>query len=266
MKVTILFTGLCLSLFDMHSTAQNYISVQAGKKIHSVNKTINTVTQIAAGQEMVMKSDLTINLDADVKRTSPDILLSLKVSRLQLKSEVLGNKTDFDSDNVEDREGQIGQILTTLIGKSFDVLLSTAGKLTNVQIPLDPAVEAAKSLFDDFDKFPRELFVAIPTRIKPGDTWVEDITIDEENKKKTDYTVVSVTNAIAILSFKGIELAKAKKSVEGMDAVVKGSSSFAGEVTVDVKLGIIKAKKVLIESRGTTEIMGHSLPFIPKKK
>ena len=264
MKVTILFTGLCLSFFNMHSKAQNHISVKVGKKIHAVNNSLSTITQTSMGQEMIAKSDVTIDIDVEVKQTIPDILLSLKISRLQLKTDVLGKKSDFDSDKSEDRNEQIGQVLAPVIGKSFDILLNTASELNKVASSSDQSTEAAKSLLQNFDKLPRELMLAMPATINKGDTWSEYNTTDEENKVRIDYNVVSLTNTMSTLLFKGIAISKANKIVQGMDALVTSSSNFVGELIVDIKSGIIKTKKSTIETKGTTEIIGHCLPFTIK--
>jgi hypothetical protein len=46
---------------------------------------------------------------------------------VQVKSEAMGNNTNFDSDKAEDKNGLIGQLLSFVTGKSFDLGMSTSG-------------------------------------------------------------------------------------------------------------------------------------------
>ena len=265
MKTTILFASVLLFLFSGSAKGQNSITVPVGKKVHSVNNSVSTITQSAMGQEIEIKADATVTMDAEIKQISPDILLSIKIGRVQLKSEAMGNTNDFDSDKAEDKNGQAGQLLSTVIGKSFDIGMSATGKLNKAVKSSDPATEAAKSMLGNFDELGGEILVPVPSSIKAGDVWVDDNTTDGDNKKKIEYTVVSASNGEATLSFKGTSLSKANKNVQGMDAVVTSSSSFNGELTVDVKSGAIKTKKTITEAKGTTEVMGQSIPFTTKQ-
>ena len=265
MKTTILFVGALLFFYSTSSKGQNSITVPVGKKIHSVNNSVSTITQSVMGQEIEIKSDATVTMDADIKQISPEILLNIKIGRIQIKSEAMGNNTDFDSDKAEDKNGQIGQLLSNVIGKSFDLGMSTSGKLSKANKSSDPATEAAKSMLGNFDELGAEMLVPVPGSIKTGDSWVDDNTTDADNKKKTEYTVLSANNTEATISFKGSSTAKANKTFQGMEAVVTNSASFSGELTLDVKSGIIKTKKTIIEAKGTTEVMGQSIPFTTKQ-
>ena len=265
MKLTILFAGALLFFYSTQSKGQNSITVPVGKKMHSVNNSVSTITQSVMGQDIEIKADATVTMDAVIKQISPDILLSINIGRVQVKSEAMGNNTNFDSDKAEDKNGQAGQLLSAVIGKSFDIGMSTAGRLSKANKSSDPATEAAKSMLGNFDELGAEMLVPVPGSIKSGDSWVDDNTTDADNKKKIEYTVVSASNGEATLSFKGTSFSKANKNVQGMDAIVTSSSSFNGELTVDIKSGAIKTKKTTTEAKGTTEVMGQSIPFTTKQ-
>jgi hypothetical protein len=265
MKTTILFASALLFLLHGSVKGQNSITVPAGKKIHSVNNSISTITQSAMGQEIEIKADATVTMDAVIKQISPDILLSINIGRVQFKSDAMGNTNDFDSDKAEDKNGQVGQLLSTVISKSFDIEMSAAGRLNKSAKSSDPATEAAKSMLGNFDELGGEMLLPVPVNLKAGDTWVDDNSSDADNKKKTEYSVVSANSSEAIISFKGTALAKANKNVQGMEAVVTSSSSINGELTIDIKSGVIKTKKTINDAKGTTEVMGQSIPFTIKQ-
>jgi hypothetical protein len=89
-------------------------------------------------------------------------------------------------------------------------------------------------MLGNFDDLGTEMLVPIPGSIKTGDSWVDENTTDADNQKKTEYKVLSANTTEANLSFKGTVSAKANKNVQGMDAVVTSSSSFTGELSVDL--------------------------------
>ena len=259
--LTVSFIAACFC----YSVGQNRINVIAGQKLHSVNNTIGTISQSVMGQEIEIKSNVTTSLEVEITEASPAIRMSTKIARLQVKSEAMGNNTDFDSDKKEDRDGQAGQLLSSVLGKSFDLSINTDGKLIKNTTKADPATEAAKSMLGNFDELSYELVMPIPPSLKSGDTWTEESNENADNVKKIEYKVLSINATVAILSFKGTLTAKANKSVQGMDATVTSNSNLTGEVSVDAKSGIIKKKKTETESKGTTEIMGQSIPFTIKQ-
>ncbi len=264
MKTTVLLAGALLFLFSTQSKGQNSIKGSVGKKIHSVNNSVSSITQNVMGQVIDVKSDVSLTIDAEIMERSPEIILSIKIGRVQVKSEAMGNNTDFDSDKAEDKNGQVGQLLSSVIGKSFEIEMSVTGKLNKPIQPSDPANEAAKTLVGNFDELGGELVVAMPSSLSIGDSWVDELITDVDNKKKTEYSVISVNNTEATLSFKGTAVTKASKTFQDMDAVVTGSSNFNGELTVDIKSGVIKTKKNTVEVKGSTEIMGQSISFNSK--
>jgi len=261
MKKTALFASIFLFLFSVSVEGQYSINVLVGKKIHSVNNSISTITQTAMGQEIEIKSDVTITMDANIIQSTPDIILSIKIGRVRLKSEAMGNINEFDSDKSEDKSGPLGQLLSSVFNNSIDIGMTNTGKVNKAIKSSDPALETAKSTLGNFDEFVTEMIFPVKVDIKPGDSWIDDNTSDVDNKKVTEYKVVSSDNGEATLTFKGTSVVKANKSVQGMDAVVTSSSSFSGEMIVDIKSGVLKTKKTIIEQKGTTEVMGQSIPF-----
>ena len=97
MKLTILFAGALLFFYSTQSKGQNSITVPVGKKMHSVNNSVSTITQSVMGQDIEIKADATVTMDAVIKQISPDILLSINIGRVQVKSEAMGGKSgDLD--------------------------------------------------------------------------------------------------------------------------------------------------------------------------
>ncbi len=259
MKKTTLSIAFVLSI-SILTNAQNSINLSQGLKVHLVNKSLNTIKQNVMGQDIEIKSDVSLDIDVEVKSTTPDILLSHTIKRVQIKSEGMGNSMLFDSYKKEDRENQIGQLLTGTIDKPLDFHISSVGApIENKQV--DPTFEAAKNVLGDIDELNTELVVAIPKHLKIGDKWSDEQNKDTSHKSKIDYSVNSITNDVAILSFSGIIDKKQKKTLQGMEATVTSNTTTTGDLTVNTKTGLIKEKKSEYRSKGTTEIMGQNIPF-----
>jgi hypothetical protein len=215
---------------------------------------------------MEIKSNVTLAVDLEVKKSSPNIELSNTITRLQLQTEAMGNATEFDSDKKEDKDGQIGQILKDVIGKSFDVTMSVDGIVFKSDKDKSEKETAANILGSSIDDVAKESFLAIPTSLKVGDSLVVvgDIT-DKDNSKSIAYKVESINGNEATLSFKGSEISKKTKSMQNMEAVVTSNNIFSGIVTVNITSGLTKEKKTTIEAKGTIEVMGQSIPFSLKQ-
>jgi hypothetical protein len=108
---------------------QNRIAVSSGQKIHQITNQVSAFVQTIQGNDMEVKSNVTLAVDLEVKKDTPNIELSNTITRLQLQTEAMGNSILFDSDIKENREGQIGQILNNLIGKPFDATITVNGIL-----------------------------------------------------------------------------------------------------------------------------------------
>ena len=88
--------------------------------------------------------------------------------------------------------------------------MSAAGRLNKSEKSSDQATEAAKSMLGNFDELGGETLVPLPVNLKTADTWVDDNSSDADNKKKTEYSVLSANSSQAIISFKGTAFTKAK--------------------------------------------------------
>jgi hypothetical protein len=259
MKKTAIFIGVLLST-SIISNAQNLIKVQNGQKTQLVTTTISTIKQNAMGQEIELKSDVSMNIDVEIKATTPDFNLTHTIKRIQVKSEGMGQSMSFDSDKKDDRENQIGQLLSGVLDKSLEFHISNNGITGEIKLE-DQSLNAAKNLLGDFDEINDEVLLAYPKTINIGDQWINELNKDANNKSKIEYIAKSVVNDEVVLSFKGSIKKKQNKSMQGMDATVTSSSILNGELTLNIKTGLIKNKSSEANAKGTTEIMGQTIPF-----
>jgi hypothetical protein len=263
--LSILLGMTSILLIGKTGFGQNKITVATGQKIHQTTNQINTVTQTIQGNEMEIKSNTTLDIDLEVKEAGTNIKLINTIGRLQLHSEVMGNSTNFDSDKKEDKNAQIGQLLKDIINKPIETNLSSDGKLVKSDKDKSANESAENLIGGSIDEFAKESFLAIPTSLKVGDSFEEvNDAADKNNSKKATYTVQSINGNDAEIVFKGTETTKRTKNIQGMEAVVTANSTTSGTLTIDIKSGLIKEKKSIVEGKGITEVMGQSIPFTLK--
>ncbi|MDE3234955.1 MAG: hypothetical protein KGO81_03295 [Bacteroidota bacterium] len=254
---------LCLVLLVGNTGFAQKIAVSAGQKIHQTTQSNGVIHQTVAGNDMEIKSDITLDADIVVKAVSTDITLTNTITRLQSKTEMMGNSRSFDSDKKEDMDGQMGQVVKDIINKPSDVVLSYDGKVKNTKPTNSSKTDMLSSIVGSgIGELVAQSFLAVPEKLQVGDTF----TVYNESKEagKTQsytYKVKSINGTDAVLSFSGTENTKTTKTVQGMDAIVTGTSSITGELTVNTATGIIQSKKGTTEGKGTTQVMGQEIPF-----
>lgn len=258
-------TLLCgVLLFGNVCYGQSKIMVTPGQKIHLVNVTKSNIHQTIAGQEMDITANVTLEADVTVKDISNNINLSLNITHILLTTEAMGNTINFDSDKKEDMDGQVGQALKGAINKQIDAVVDMQGKaVKGGNMGLDDA--AASLIGDNLDALYGECFLAVAPSVKAGDKFT-DSTGSTATGDKTSfmYDVQSVNAGVATIGFSASQVMKKEKKIQGMDAVINGSVDFSGTLNVDVKTGVVKDKKTIANGKGTTEVMGQSIPFTLK--
>jgi len=263
MKKSILISILSLLLIK-NCYSQNKLNLNQGQKLHQTTITNAVITQTVNGNEIEMKNDVTLEVSITIDKVDTAISTTNAINRMKFHALVMGNSSDFDSDKKEDMDGQIGQMLKNVFGKSYTTVFSLEGKLIKSDAANVFAANVSDLIGQNFDELPKESFLAVPKSLKAGDSFTQTTETDKYNSSKIIFTVQSVNGNIAVLSFTGKEKVKKSKNVQGMDAVISAESSISGTLSVDIKTGMIKEKKMITETKGTTEVMGQQIPLVSK--
>ncbi len=256
-------TKLCIALLLSISTivnAQNSINLSKGQQTHLFTNSLTNIKQNAMDQELEINSDVSVNIDVEVKSTSPDFLLTHTIKRIQLKTEGMGQAMVFDSDKKDDRENQIGKILSVILDKPVDLHISSEGKAIEDK-QIEASFDVVKNFVGNLNVINAEILIAVPNKIKPGDHWVVEQNKDTSNKSTFDYTVQSITNGFAIINFNGYINDKQRKVMQGVEVKFTSSATVSGTMTVNALTGLIIEKKSSVSSKGETEIMGQNITF-----
>jgi len=275
-KITSCITLLVLISISINAQKKYTMRIDTAKKLHLLTKTIFFMKQNAMGQEMEIKSDVSLDIDLEVfiRPKGASSIYTQTFKRIQLKTEIMENVIEFDSDNEEDRENLIGQKLSELLDKP-QKLKSKGIDTINQTIPIEAATQ---ELLGDLDELKSEVIFEISDTIKIYDTFIrivlnnftasdlDTVKINSDNikdriKSKYTYEVKSIKDNYATLTFTGFTNEKKTNNAQGMDVVVNSKSTVNGELLVDINTGIIREKKTERTATGTTELMGQKIPF-----
>jgi hypothetical protein len=108
------------------------------------------------------------------------------------------------------------------------------------------------------------MFKFLPAKeITKGDSWI-DSSSTEGQKKKTIYTVRSITDNDVVLDIAEEAITDATKQLMGSEAKVNTISKSTGLIMLDRATGLLKQKIYTIDLKGTIDAQGMSIPLTDK--
>src|SRR5690606_36494622 len=109
------------------------------------------------------------------------------------------------------------------------------------------------------------IFKILPDKaVSLNEGWVESTEAGEE-KSNTVFTLSSITDSTYVIDFKGSSNSILKAEAMGMETVTNLTNDYTGFIIVDRITGIMKEKETTMNSHGTIEVMGGTMPITSKK-
>ena len=78
------------------------------------------------------------------------------------------------------------------------------------------------------------------------------------------YKLTDISDSTISLELSGNSLTTTKAEMMGNETTTTLNNKFSGKILIDKVTGLLKEKNTVIESSGTTEAMGNSLPVTSK--
>ncbi len=246
------------------------INLSAGSKykVENVMKSTNTMEMM--GQSMEITADVNLHSQVDVaEKTAEGYKLVTKVTRMVTAANMMGQTVNYDSDKPEDRESEIGKLMSDKINQPSNATLTPEGKVTVQKSDNASAAAAANPMMammgggEDETNGLGDLFLPLPENCKAGDSWMDSI-ISNGTKTYRNFTVKSVNGTDALISFTGTQSISKTVENQGMEANVNLENKMNGEITSDTGTGLIRQRTLTMEGTGSTEVMGQSIPMNTK--
>lgn len=271
-KITLLFTAATLMTAFSFAQSTGKLTLVKGQKLTVENKLNTVINQEFMGNAMEITADVTSNSAIEVKgQNDKNYNISNTLTRLNLSSSIMGQEMKYDSDKKEDRDGEMGKDLNSMVNTPMDVEVGENGKVVSSpdakkdknDDPGKSAISAMLGGAGDAKGFVELAFMVIPTGMKAGSTWT-DSTVNEEGKKITTYTIREVKGNDAVLDIKGTIQNSTRQEMMGNEVITTTSGTVTGESIVDMSTGIVKNHTVTVEATGSTEAMGQQIPLTTK--
>jgi Family of unknown function (DUF6263) len=275
-KLQLLFLAVCFtgSFSAVAQMNNGKLQLSKGQKIQ-VDNTLNSVSSMEMmGQAMEMNSDAFMLHQVEVKdKKDTSYTLASTLTKMTTSGNVMGQAFSFDSDKQKDRDSSdMGKMLKGQLNVAKEIELNNQGQLINLkktdapeETSENPMMGMMKSMTGggDFTNTAIEVFQAIPSGAKQGDTWSDSVIADGIKTYRT-YTVKDISNNIAAITLTGNQTTNKKLEQMGAEINLSIEAKLTGESKVDVKTGMVQQKTFIIDGAGTADAMGQSIPLTMK--
>lgn len=270
MKKNVLFLAICAATFN--SNAQT-VQFKKGQLVTISNSSTQEIDMGMAGQ-MNNSSKLTSILEIkEVVKNSYKAIV--KVSKLSMSFDAMGEQQTFDSEKEADMQNEIGKSLGTNIGKEFKIEIdNNTGKVTTEKKadttstakndnPLEGIMNMTVSN-ENNGALAESIIFVLPTDKKAGDSWQDSSEVKNDARIYKTYTLKSVQDGMATLGLISKSNGKTTTEAQGMQIDLMMDIKSDAELLVDTKTSIIKKITRTINIDGSMEVMGQSLPITAK--
>lgn len=276
MKNLLLLVSIAFATTGFSQKISNKLGLQKGQKYEFVTEMKRSSTSEMMGQSMesTITSSMTESYDIE-DVNSNGIVIEYKVKRLTFKANGMGGSQEFDSEKEADRKGEIGKILEKSLKNKYKMTIDPYGKIVSVKADDDnPNGEknaeqdaiagiVSSQLGLNFS-VPKEgdisAFKFLPAReIGSSDTWIDSSNSTGVNRKTT-YKVNSIKGNDLVLDYTEEVNVNTTQNIMGTEASFKSNDKTSGQVILDKNTGVLKQKTATIETKGSIEGQGMTVP------
>jgi hypothetical protein len=187
--------------------------------------------------------------------------------------EGMGQKKSFDSNNEGDMNGPFGPYIKDLMDKKYDFELDSLNRIKQFSAFNTPSPKPDDKLVTITDMLkPLMEFTQPPSSgpglfsvikgspISPGLKWSEGIESKTEKSSDT-YIITAVTDSIILVDLNISGACNSSSEMMGHITKTNENKVGTGKIIYDRKTGLIREKTETIDSNGTTEAMGGTVPI-----
>ena len=281
MKLSIFFISILTFTFSTTLFAQKItgtLKFEQGQTLAITMKLKTTITQEAMGQAIDFNVDgVAAHLYKVTNTTEDNNTLHHQLQQITFNFDGMGQKRSFDSNNEKDMNGEFGKPIKELLGKSFDMIIDPTGKVLMVKpekienAKMDDRMAIITNMLKDLldivqppPKGSASFFKVLPEKaVDTNDSWNES-SESPTGKSNTTYTIAAITDSTIVVNFTGNSVTVSKAVMMGNETTTTMNNKTSGKIILDKKTGIIREKTTTIESNGSTDVMGGTLPVTSK--
>lgn len=259
-KISLIVAAL---FFVYAGTAQNSgkITLTKGKQYNIVTDIKTHSVTTAMGQDMESEIGIFTNSNLSVDEVSSDrYKLTGIITKIKFSMSQMGQQMEYDTD-APDASSPLGGGLNEVINKPQPVSIDMAGKIVNEPASSGDDSPILKQLGTS-GAGSKEAFLPLPGNLKAGDSFE---TQDEDEatgtRRSLKYTVKTIDDGVATLSFTGKAVTDLAVENQGMEINTKTEGTVEGETIVHVKSGVVQTTRTKGVSSGSISVMGQEMPI-----
>ena len=250
------------------------IKLANGQKI-IIESTIDMQATLTMGMELTSNST-TLN-ELEVKNSNAkNSIISNTLTKLKMTSNMMGQATNYDSENKAGNDEQVAKIFDDKLNKPVDVTvdnstgLATAEKKKEKKTEVEteeanPMADMMKIFSDNGsdDAVVSGAFEMMAKGKSVGDSWADTAT-DKDMKTIRRYTLKSILGNEAIIQSNIVLNAVNKLDFQGMEFTIKTETKTNGEIVTDISTGLVKKRTSIADITGSIPMMGQDMPISAK--
>ncbi len=250
------------------------IKLANGQKI-IIESTIDMQATLTMGMELTSNST-TLN-ELEVKNSNAkNSIISNTLTKLKMTSNMMGQATNYDSENKAGNDEQVAKIFDDKLNKPVDVTVDNSTglaaaekkkeKKTEVETEeANPMADMMKIFSDNGsdDAVVSGAFEMMAKGKSVGDSWADTAT-DKDMKTIRRYTLKSILGNEAIIQSNIILNAVNKLDFQGMEFTIKTETKTNGEIVTDISTGLVKKRTSVADITGSIPMMGQDMPISAK--
>jgi hypothetical protein len=259
MKYKIAFVVVAL-IAGSQSFSQGIKSLTKGQKINMVQNSTMLMKMEMMGQEI--SQDMATSNTAELtvaELNDKGGKVEQKTTRMKMKMNAMGQEIDVDTDKPDENEQS----------KKMAENLNTATTCSINENGLITAIDIDKQLQSTMNNMPiggmmsgqpLGFFLTLPANATVNQKWSVSFGTDSSMKTTYNYTIQSIENAVANLTFTGSMGMNNPIQANGMEMVMKLNGTITGTATVNLKTQFVTKRNSVMDLNGGMEMAGQSLP------
>ncbi len=276
-RLFIALVALCISGIGYSQTGLSMqadhgkIKLNKGQKF-TVESSIDIEASLSMGGDMTSNTS-TVNTLEVKNTTEKDYTIINTLTRLKLNTMMMGQSTNYDSENKEGNSAEFAGMLDDKLNKPVDIVINNrtglpvTEKKNTKKSDTDESVAAGDmmKMFSDNseDAIVASAFQIIPTGKKTGDSW-SDTTVEKDLQMVRRFTLKSHTDDEAVVLLDAFASAVNKLNFMEMEFEIKTNTKTTGEIVSDSKTGLVKKRITVADISGSFQMMGQDMPISAK--
>ena len=267
MKTNTLLLSLLLltATTSFSQTFTDKIVLSKGQKLSTSTTTSGTTSMEMMGQNMETVSESSGTTTIEVKDvTATGYKVTSTTNKLKIKTKMMGQEMNYDSDKKEDANSEIGKALGDKL-KPVDEEITFSGKGLDKKgaTEEESMQKAMESLNGSGDNGAAANFILIPAGKKAGDVWVDSSNANGLSVNNT-YTLQKLNGNEATVIVNTVSKLNKNVTAQGADVTINMSVKSSTTDIVDVATGLVKEKKTTAEGTGNISAGGQEMPMTTK--